>query len=88
MLIEVTQKHIEHGRRGECSHCPVALALQDYGFKNVSVYGGGFDHGTVKQKLDATSEFVVLPDFVSGWISNFDYQGTGEPFSFELQVPA
>jgi hypothetical protein len=29
ITIKVTQRHIDHGKRGDCSYCPIALAIAD-----------------------------------------------------------
>jgi len=82
MLIRMEQEHIDHGLRGECSSCPVALVLTDYRFTDVAVSGDGFTYGP-KQ------DFVALPEVVNDWINEFDWHGTGSPISFEIDaVPA
>ncbi len=30
LALPISQKHIDHGKRGQCTHCPIALALKEY----------------------------------------------------------
>jgi hypothetical protein len=83
MRIEVKQEHIDKGIRAKCTTCPVALAIHE---------ATSGELGTVY--VDVTTVFVgsmtsiPLPIVAIEWIAEFDYQGTGEPFSFELDLEA
>lgn len=40
MKLNITEKHIDSGRKGNCAHCPIALAVKEQfpGFDDVQVY--------------------------------------------------
>ncbi len=86
VLIKVTQYHIIKGHQKSCHFCPVALAIADVmkntamGRKDVTVYTTSYFVG------DYTAP---LPAFVSNFIHNYDFNDImGEPFEFELNIPA
>lgn len=84
MIIKVTQEHIDRGIIGDCGECPVALAIREVlPFSSIQVgnnYCEIIDHHS--------SKIVILPDFVLGWITCFDFSlGVSlgvKPFEFEL----
>lgn len=85
-LIEVTQKHIDEGKRGEANTCAVALALTDATGYSASV---GTFSGTLF-KIDRLSGVVAdfdLPKPVTKWIKAFDSGSTVTPMSFEIDLP-
>ena len=74
-IVEVTEYHIKHGKRGDCWACPVALALELALQHKVSVYLCFFQVG------DRTYD---LPNEVSQAMFIFDKVGRMEPFTFEV----
>ena len=82
MMIEVTQAHIDAGKRQRCTKCPVALAVKEaLGVKLVKV-GEGIVIGRPYMVELRT------PDRVASFVGAFDRnQPFGiEPFSFDLGI--
>jgi hypothetical protein len=84
MIVKVTQEHIDKGKRIDCYHCPVALALLDV-FKVKTVNVGAFDLriGLFPDNLIFT---VPTPSLVERFIYRFDEGRSVEPFEFELSL--
>jgi len=83
-FIEVTQKHIENGIRGDECKCAIALALQDeYKTSDVSVEVEDEPMLFIGDKIleIASSEMVDDIDF---FIRDFDYRENVEPFTIEV----
>ena len=88
MRIQVTQEHIDRGReaipnRAPCYVCPVAQALIDAGYQEVSV--GQFEAYWWMPDEGRTA-IAYLPEVASDWISAFDDGLHVEPFSIDLDV--
>lgn len=66
MKLEITESHIEDGDRGDCSNCPIALALRELcGTDDVYVDGVFISAGDRTWKTpDAAAHFIE--DFDSG----------------------
>lgn len=80
MLIRVTEEHIENGSAG-CSHCPVALAIQDAGYPEAAVF-----YQTAW--LDGPGDVQVkLPEEATMFIFAFDNDRPLQPFEFDLPIP-
>ena len=77
--VNVTQNHIQRGRRSNSNYCPIALALKEtLGLKTVSVsdgvlFGGGYERLRVQLPLHARK-----------FIRAFDDKKAVKPFSFTL----
>lgn len=80
MKIEVTQEHIDKGRRRSCWGCPVALAMRSAGLLNAHAAATFYIWGAHGQF------FKDLPKDVTSHIEYFDQTGKMRPFSFELEV--
>jgi hypothetical protein len=80
--VEVTAEMIRTGEQKVCARCPVALALRAVLGTPVIVYGRGCYTVLAINSLKK----YTLPDFVCAWISRFDFDRTGSPFSFDLVV--
>ena len=76
MRIQVTQKHIDEGKKDHCFLCPVALALRDAGFGRPEV--------TVNRLYLLGAGCFALPDAAKTWIQDFDYGEPVQPFAFEV----
>lgn len=78
--IEVKQRHIQDGVKGECFMCPVALAVTEIthcmtrvGTEFIKVYDEPF------QKFE-------MPAEVAKFIEEFDDGDSVQPFSFDLPL--
>lgn len=78
--IEVTQEDIEKGKLGECSACPIALAMR-------RATGKPFEVGTDIYWLgfDLRSERMLPPE-AALFVSDFDDKKPVQPFSFEIEL--
>lgn len=77
MKIQVTQKHINEGKRGECFNCPIALAL-------LEATGQQWD---VSFHMACSWHYNLnLPEIAQEFIGRFDYEKTVKPFEFELPI--
>lgn len=81
MIIKVTQDHIDHGHKGECCGCPIALAAMDAGLVNVVV-------GSIRLVYNDFQYETCLPEAARRFISEFDRVGRGgvAPFEFEIDI--
>lgn len=79
MKVSVTEQDIKEGEKGNCWHCPVALALKRATGREVSVraLNWGFKDG---------AGFYDLPQSARLFINEFDRWGKEEPFSFEVDI--
>ncbi len=83
-FIEVTQKHIENGIRGDECNCAIALALQDeYKTSDVSVEVEDEPMLFIGDKILelATSE---MAEDVNLFIQDFDYNNEVKPFTMQV----
>lgn len=78
MLIDVTQDHINHGRRKCGVGCMVALALKSK-FPDREIWVDGHN-------ACVGDAVVWLPNYVFDRISDFDSGREVRPFSFHLEV--
>jgi hypothetical protein len=78
----VTADHIKFGCREDARNCPVSRALLDADCTDVSV---SIEHTYIVFRDRFFS--LTTPTEVARWIEEFDSHGTGDPFSFELEVP-
>ena len=79
MLIKVTQEHIDSGVRGDCSKCPIALAISEQVNNRVGVSKGGI----IIPYLYET--FLETPPLAREFIEKFDAGKEVEPFVFNLE---
>ena len=83
-FIEVTQKHIENGIRGDECNCAIALALQDeYKTSDVLVEVEDEPMLFIGDKILelATSE---MAEDVNLFIQDFDYNNEVKPFTIKV----
>jgi hypothetical protein len=87
--VTIDQVMIDHGRKGDCSSCPVALGLlQAVGgrFGTVDVYPGlAVLRPAGGDRRDA--RVVTLPRTVSKFVEDFDAGRGVAPFAFKVTVP-
>lgn len=79
MKIKVTQEHIDKGAIGDCSLCPIALALKENGFNDFLV-----DSSAIFNKEHTL--YMHLPFELIMWIKNFDKGKQVEPFEFDFII--
>jgi hypothetical protein len=88
--VQVTQEHIDRGKRDRCQDCPVALALSEHFRPGFSADWGVFTRG-----LQIESFLIPFPPEVTTWIKYFDDSlssiGAGrhlnQPIEFDLEIP-
>jgi len=85
MKIQVTQEHIDRGKRGSCGSCPIALAgkaaFPDY---QIEV---GLTSMQFHDKLTFEHLFgIYLPEKASKFIDDFDAERRVTPFEFDLDM--
>jgi hypothetical protein len=76
MIVSVTQKHIDDGRRGSCDKDLVALALLEAGYKNVWVS---------PDRIRANGLTYEMPPEVARFVRDLDQMRFVDPFEFELE---
>lgn len=90
IIVNVTQEHIDRGKRKSCEHCPIALAVLET--LELSQDGpGGALLGVADSYVcfyNKDSYQSKLPPVAADFIDAFDRdKGFVYPFSFELEVP-
>lgn len=75
-LIKVRRKHINEGRPSAAESCPVALAIEDSGFRFPDVGGAGLIFVDGKKYKE--------PRSVTRFIAKFDEGRKVKPFNFFL----
>lgn len=85
--IDVTQDHIDNGKRYECNACPVALAFQkhindDYSFEINDEY-----IDVVTKFNGYTQAEITVPCTVTAFVRDFDSIKPVKPFSFQIDIP-
>lgn len=93
--VGVTKQDVEIGEVGDCTDCPVALAIK----RALSLYEG-YGYGSVGVSVDGDQAWLVLPtgdnESRQSWqadlpkkarsrIDDYDYNGEMRPFSFMLE---
>ncbi len=85
MLVKVTQKHIDEGKRADCYTCPIALAILDIDPKPVNVQVK-YSYVMIYIEKNGKYKQYELPWEAREFISKFDNGKKVEPFEFELVV--
>ena len=82
MVITVTQKHIDNGRRGLMLSCPIALAIKERTGLSVVIVGRYISVYTnnIDLRQCKTSEKAL------GFIYDFDSGINVKPFTFECEL--
>lgn len=75
MTINVTQTHIDTGKKFICNNCPIALALQDVGLTGIAVSDSFIYH---------SEGWFRTPREVKKFIIDFDSGRVVKPFTFTL----
>lgn len=99
MIVQVTQQHIDDGRRGDCLRCAISLAVLDAAAplpegSFVLVVPGCDGKPTISvtvAQYPGTNHFLTLPnlgdvDSVTRFIERFDLGCSVAPFEFEASV--
>lgn len=85
MIIHVTQHSIDHGDRGLCSTCPVALEIRKFN-PELKVSAVALYLDKQQDFLFGEQHIVNLPIEVQEWIADFDTWIPVKPFSFHLSA--
>ena len=81
MIVEVTQENINQGVVKDCNSCPISLAMQDNGFRNVRVQSMLIFYGEQPPPFG----FRINIDFlVTQWIEDFDKGKHMTPIKIEI----
>lgn len=87
VLIQVKQKHINEGKRGNALLCPLALAIAADTGRRVLVMPGAFRFaGNLPDYEGYESKYRNLPGTAELFRKRFDHQLTVRPFSFEVEL--
>jgi hypothetical protein len=81
--INVTQEHIDKGKKGKCRECPIALAVQEKCISEISV---GVISGAIFFDDDSHPASEMAVEAIR-FVWAFDLNGKVEPFSFDLDIP-
>jgi len=85
MLVQVTQDHIQRGKRGSTSGCPIALALCDMGHECVHTT---YTYSSMqKSSIDVNRRYYKMPRIASEFVCAFDRGDPVQPMKFILDVP-
>lgn len=93
IVISVTAGHIAEGRPGNCSECPIALAVIA-AFPDIEVIEVKADQVTESAWIKAWPSWsaafvnIPLPHEAYEFIRAFDDSGAVEPLSFTVDYPA
>lgn len=91
LKVNVTQSHIDKGKRGNCSFCPIALAVHDLLDKefdyHIEVKRGFCSITKMKEKerLVSVSDYK-LPEKANDFIWFFDYSNLDRATPFEMEM--
>ena len=89
---EVTQEHIDHGKKADCENCPVAICILEQLVDGAKIEVD-YDGLTLYKDFDkSTSEYHTeynrsTPKEVRMFVTDFDYDWEVEPFKFSLFLP-
>ena len=84
MIVEVTQEHINQGIARSCDSCPIALAIQDKGFKNVWIDPCYFFYNYQPTPLQSHFAEIKNDTRVIQWINDFDSDREVFPIKIEI----
>lgn len=85
MIVDVTQSHIDQGKAGDCSACPIALALKELIPDNFSV-SVKFTVAHIVSHTYNTFRTIPLPKSAIEFIMDFDKHFPMSPFKFEVDL--
>lgn len=89
MRIEVTQSDIDHGERGSCTACPIAIALERHLGCHVTVQENDTEVAPpcawIRIQRDGSQH--QLPGSAESFIRRFDDGKSVAPFAFNLNIP-
>jgi len=81
LTVNVLKRHIEAGNPGDCTFCPIALAILEMpGVKGVSAK----EQFIAVDYKDGRFVWYVTPDNAAEFMQTFDAAGTAEPETFVL----
>lgn len=85
-VVQITQEHINAGKKANCTSCPIALALRDGHIP--SEYSVHVRVGVVHVISTAYNTFrtLLLGDVAKRFVERFDLGLLVEPFRFEMDI--
>ena len=83
--VSVTAEHMANGFPGDCTSCPVALAVEDAFPQATGVTVG---HRYISIDDGGQTVCLIIADDVQDLIHDIDAGDYVEPFSFDLDYPA
>lgn len=87
--VQITQKHIDSAKRGDCAKCVVALAVIDAVAKKKKVKKSRVEVSTIHfntaTRIGSTSYLAHHPADIQQLISTFDLGGTVAPTNFTAE---
>ena len=84
MRVNVTQKDIDEGVRRSSCECPIALALKRVTQAPYITVGHSYARWGAAMR-DPGVKYGWFPSTASQFVADFDNDGVGKPFSFELE---
>jgi hypothetical protein len=86
ITIKVTQRHIDHGRRGDCSYCPIALAISEVIAHSPALDGPFWQIIKVFDNADIQirGRRYVTSLKATEWMTDFDEMRPVQPTEFVL----
>ncbi len=92
LILEITQEDIDKGKAGNCSLCPIALALMrkfnlDPSEDSLDYARVGLTMASIFPVMDRERkpQYFNMPDEASEFIKDFDSKLPVKPFSFTLK---
>lgn len=83
-MIQITQEHIDNGKRAECSLCPIALAIKKVIKSDLNV---GTGYGNIWISGHEVDWYTKTPEVARVFMFQFDRQYSVKPTKFELDIP-
>ena len=83
MRINVTQRDIDYGKRGNAYSCPVSRAIKRN--SKVRAVTVGITTARIYPLHEVQSKVFFLPRFVTQFITEFDAERDVKPFTFKIR---
>lgn len=86
IAITVEQKHIDNGKIGSCSSCPIALAAVEPCEKSFGPCEVLVGFGEIEIRTENGTWKAELPSVAVNFVDTFDSDLPVEPFAFDISV--
>ena len=91
LVVNIEDRHIRQGKRGDCDRCPIVFAMRDLGYE-CEVTPMDMVYIATVPKDGQWERFydAPLPDKARCFVRDFDVHGPAKvaPMSFELELDA